>query len=273
MPINATALTTVPGIVDADYIVVVTASGLRRVLKSDLLLAAANVSMGGDALSDLIDGLDTRLDALEVDTGLSDHVSDGTDAHDASAVAFTPTGTIAATNVQDAIAEVASEGGGGGGGGSLGHKFVVRTSNAAAGDDYTGATGTYAAVDATNLSLTLTGVSAGDVVAVNFSGYVNAAGSQTGFDAVSIVGGSPVNYMSGAGSSGEGFGGWHTTASAEGNPTGLLFYTVQSGDLSSGSLTVRLYWRIVTGSPAKTLYARSILPVQFAVENRGPAQS
>lgn len=46
------------------------------------------------------------------ETALSDHLSDTTDAHDASAISFAPTGTIAATDVQAAIAEVASEAGG-----------------------------------------------------------------------------------------------------------------------------------------------------------------
>lgn len=46
---------------------------------------------------------------------LEGHLTDPSDAHDASAISFSPTGTIAATNVQDAIAEVASEAGGGGG--------------------------------------------------------------------------------------------------------------------------------------------------------------
>lgn len=42
------------------------------------------------------------------------HVNDTSDAHDASAISFTPAGTIAATDVQAAIEEVASEAGGGG---------------------------------------------------------------------------------------------------------------------------------------------------------------
>jgi hypothetical protein len=45
---------------------------------------------------------------------LDAHVNDTTAAHAASAVSFSPTGTIAATDVQTAIAEVASEAGGGG---------------------------------------------------------------------------------------------------------------------------------------------------------------
>lgn len=41
------------------------------------------------------------------------HIADTTDAHDASAISFTPAGTIAATDVQAAIEEVASEAAGG----------------------------------------------------------------------------------------------------------------------------------------------------------------
>lgn len=43
------------------------------------------------------------------------HLADTSDAHDASAISFAPAGTIAATDVQAAIEEVAAEAGGGGG--------------------------------------------------------------------------------------------------------------------------------------------------------------
>lgn len=52
-----------------------------------------------------------QADADAANTAISDHVSDGTAAHAASAIAFTGVGTISATNVQDAIAEVAAEAG------------------------------------------------------------------------------------------------------------------------------------------------------------------
>lgn len=42
-----------------------------------------------------------------VDAGLPAHLSDATDAHDASAVSFVPGSGIAATNVQSAVVEVA----------------------------------------------------------------------------------------------------------------------------------------------------------------------
>jgi hypothetical protein len=52
-----------------------------------------------------------QADADAANTAISDHISDGTAAHAGTAIAFTPVGTITATNVQDAIAEVATEAG------------------------------------------------------------------------------------------------------------------------------------------------------------------
>lgn len=62
-----------------------------------------------------------ELDSEKASTGsvttvandLAAHLADTTDAHDASAISFSPTGTIAATDVQAAIAEVAAEAGSG----------------------------------------------------------------------------------------------------------------------------------------------------------------
>lgn len=47
--------------------------------------------------------------ALLNETAIDDHIADGTDAHDASAISVTPTGNIAATDVQAALAELDSE--------------------------------------------------------------------------------------------------------------------------------------------------------------------
>lgn len=57
----------------------------------------------GAALEQIESGIATAQSAVEA------HLADTTDAHDASAISFAPTGTIAATDVQAAIAEVASE--------------------------------------------------------------------------------------------------------------------------------------------------------------------
>lgn len=47
--------------------------------------------------------------------GAAAHIADTSDAHDASAISFSPAGTIAATDVQAAIEEVATEAGAAGG--------------------------------------------------------------------------------------------------------------------------------------------------------------
>ena len=56
---------------------------------------------------------------------LDAHINDATAAHEATAVAFTPAGTIAATTVQAAIEEVASEAGSGEAGGSLFNAYAL----------------------------------------------------------------------------------------------------------------------------------------------------
>ncbi len=61
--------------------------------------------LAGTAGAPTVPGLATKADQ----SVLTAHTSDTTDAHDASAISFVPTGTVAATDVQAAIVEVASE--------------------------------------------------------------------------------------------------------------------------------------------------------------------
>lgn len=66
----------------------------------------------------------------EVLDALQAHQADTTDAHEASAITFDPAGTIAATDVQGAIEELATEGGGGGSGHTIqeeGSAMTART--------------------------------------------------------------------------------------------------------------------------------------------------
>jgi hypothetical protein len=65
-------------------------------------LAASGVTTAGL----VVQGNDARLTAA---ADLAAHMADAADAHDASAISFAPVGTIAATDAQAAIAEVASE--------------------------------------------------------------------------------------------------------------------------------------------------------------------
>lgn len=63
--------------------------------------------LAGTAASPTVPGLASKADS----SALSAHLSDATDAHAASAIGFTPSGSISSTTVQAAIAEVASESG------------------------------------------------------------------------------------------------------------------------------------------------------------------
>ena len=78
--------------------------------------SAAHAASAISANSSTLVGTGTDVQAVleELDNGIADHLADTSDAHDASAISFSPTGSIAATDVQAAIAEVASEAGGGG---------------------------------------------------------------------------------------------------------------------------------------------------------------
>lgn len=75
---------------------------------AEILAALVTVDGTGSGLdADLLDGQSSAYYATA--TSVSDHTGDTTDAHDASAISFTPNGSIAATDVQAAIQEVRDE--------------------------------------------------------------------------------------------------------------------------------------------------------------------
>lgn len=79
-------------------------------LNTDLIASSIEVTPSGnltsqtvqDALEELQADIDTRATA----TGLSDHLADATDAHDASAISVSPSGNLASTDVQAALVEL-----------------------------------------------------------------------------------------------------------------------------------------------------------------------
>jgi hypothetical protein len=56
-----------------------------------------------------VDEVEARVDSLEANTGLADHIADTVDAHDASAISNTPSGNLAATDVQTALNELQAD--------------------------------------------------------------------------------------------------------------------------------------------------------------------
>lgn len=76
---------------------------------ADTSAAHAASAISADSTTLVGTGTDVQAVLEELDNGIADHLADTSAAHAASAVSFTATGTIAATDVQAAIAEVASE--------------------------------------------------------------------------------------------------------------------------------------------------------------------
>ncbi len=104
-PTSTTAAPAASAPTTADYLVGTAQAGLSAEI---VVGATPGGELGGTWASPTVDATH----AGSTHSAASDtHIADTTDAHDASAISFVPTGTIAATDVQAAIAEVASEAG------------------------------------------------------------------------------------------------------------------------------------------------------------------
>lgn len=99
----------------SDEISIAGLSGTSAALQAhldDTSAAHAASAVSADSTTLVGTGTDVQAVLEELDNGIADHLADSSAAHAASAISFSPTGTIAATDVQAAIAEVASEAGG-----------------------------------------------------------------------------------------------------------------------------------------------------------------
>lgn len=72
-------------------------------------LAVLSTANTWTAANDFTGGLKLNGQTVATTADLTAHIDDTTDAHDASAISLVPTGDVAATDVQAAIAELASE--------------------------------------------------------------------------------------------------------------------------------------------------------------------
>lgn len=151
-----------------------------------------------------------------------------------------------------------------------------KTTRVSAGS-YTFTSTTLAAVDATNLSLSLKECQAGDVIEVSLSTQVTTAASNSlALDVATIVSAAATKYASSgtATAATDGVGGWFTAQSNTNAPrAGSVRITLAAGDIdSTGTATVQLYGKITTGTTA-TIRAETSSPTHFAVANLGPVQS
>lgn len=125
----------------------------------------------------------------------------------------------------------------------------------------------YADLD-TGLDIVLTAAS-GDVIEVSAAGRWATENVQAYMDVATIVSGSPVNYVSGSGSTGEGVQSWQGYGNANTNIAGTVMYTLVSGDISSGTVTLRLRVRTLTAAN-KTFVSGSTNVFKWSAKNYGP---
>lgn len=119
----------------------------------------------------------------------------------------------------------------------------------------------------TNLDITLSGVVAGDIVEVWASGAYGSQDVTNQMFCATIVGGSPVNYITSGSSSAVPVMAWGKELSTEDFPpiAGGDEYVLQSGDISSGSVLLRLRYK--TGTAANlTLFANSAAPFRWGAK-------
>lgn len=146
------------------------------------------------------------------------------------------------------------------GGGGIETDSDLRT-----GGDLTINTTSYADVD-TAIDLVVA-ASEGDVLQIGSAGLWENDSNFSKLDVATIVSGSVVNYVSGAGSAGNGVTSWQGISGVYTSFGGAILYTVQAGDIESGNVTLRLRAKVSTGS--HVLRANVNDPLHWWVANLG----
>jgi hypothetical protein len=157
-------------------------------------------------------------------------------------------------------------------------KFIRRTQNGSAGNDYPISSTSWALVDSTNLVASLN-CQVGDVIEVQPAFLVTTSSTVNIFtllDIATLTGTTPINYFSSQSSSPAASG---LPAWAAGNPNGSVaigvpisasaFYTVQAGDIVNGQVTLGLA-AAMGSAGSSTIRASSSNPLQLVPKNLGP---
>ena len=120
---------------------------------------------------------------------------------------------------------------------------------------------------------------AGDVIEAVTSAILNAPANNIYFDAVTIVSSSPVNAFGRGGavttnsngaSDSQGVSGWYGAGTGvDRTIQGSCYYTLVSGDISGGTVTLRMRYA-TSGVSTTSLIATVNNPFQWFVRNLGP---
>ena len=113
----------------------------------------------------------------------------------------------------------------------------------------------------------------GDLLEWGFNAQVGNENVGVGFDIYTMVSGSRTNSfgtgLSASLGSQTGVGAWVSLNSVYWPLTGSALYAVQSGDISSGSVTMRPYY-VTSSGTNKTLYSTANYPLMMWAKNLGP---
>lgn len=124
----------------------------------------------------------------------------------------------------------------------------------------------------TGLDLAITAAT-GDIIQVGISAAWNSEAVNAGLDVVSLVSAAPVNSLATGATpsdSNHGIAGWFGGSGVVATPGSSVMYTLQSGDISGGTVTLRLRVRTLTAAN-KTLNATAPLPLAWWAKNLGAA--
>lgn len=125
----------------------------------------------------------------------------------------------------------------------------------------------------TSLDMTIA-AQVGDDIEYGISGILSAGGGGTNhhFDVATIVSAAPVNYFSNGTvtPAAGGVSGWYAASASEALLSGSVMYTIVSGDLASGLVTLRLRHK-QDAAGNRTLYSSASNPLFVWVKNLGPS--
>lgn len=210
-------------------------------------------------------------DAIIYGIQIRESANDGSDFGNADAdyrIAFL--GEDGVWHVKDSAGAVTEPftAGGGSGQGLVDFAFATRT----AGDVTCSADQIWADVD-TGIDLTLTAAT-GDRLEIGISGCCTGTEAVSlNLTAMSIVSAAPVNDLAtGAAPSNttNGVSGWRIQTGTAFNCTGAFICALQAGDISGGTVTIRLRYR-TSSNTNRVLRADTAIPLHWYAKNLGPA--
>jgi hypothetical protein len=117
------------------------------------------------------------------------------------------------------------------------------------------------------LDVVLSNVATGDIVEVSMSLLSSSAATYLYLDVATIVAAAAVNYfgsVTGA-ATGDGVQAWTAVTGREESKGGSVMYTLQAGDISGGSVTLRP-WMRTSSATNRTLFGSAANPFHFSAK-------